>query len=60
MSAPVTFLMAIHCHQPVGNFDFVFKQAYANAYEPFLCVLERHPNVRLAFHYSGCLLDWLG
>ena len=59
MSAPVTLLMAIHCHQPVGNFGFVFEEAYAQAYEPFLRTLERHPGVRLALHYSGCLLDWL-
>ncbi|MBI2104927.1 MAG: DUF1926 domain-containing protein [Candidatus Omnitrophica bacterium] len=59
MSAPVTLLMAVHCHQPVGNFGFVFEEAYAKAYEPFLRVLERHPGVRLALHYSGCLLDWL-
>ncbi len=59
MNPSVTLLMAIHCHQPVGNFGFVFEEAYAKAYEPFLCVLERHPGVRLALHYSGCLLDWL-
>ncbi len=59
MTAPVTLLMAIHCHQPVGNFGFVFEEAYAKAYEPFLSVLERHPDVRLALHYSGPLLDWL-
>lgn len=59
MSAPVTLLMAIHCHQPVGNFDFVFEQAFAQSYDPFLQVLERHPGVRLALHYSGPLLDWL-
>lgn len=58
MAAPVTLLMAIHCHQPVGNFGFVFEEAYAKAYEPFLSVLERHPQVRLALHYSGPLLDW--
>jgi alpha-amylase len=51
--------MAIHCHQPVGNFGFVFEEAYTQAYDPFLRVLERHPGVRLALHYSGCLLDWL-
>ncbi|MBI3330940.1 MAG: alpha-amylase, partial [Candidatus Omnitrophica bacterium] len=55
----MTLLMAIHCHQPVGNFGFVFEEAYAKAYEPFLSVLERHQAVRLALHYSGCLLDWL-
>ncbi len=59
MSGTVNLLMAIHCHQPVGNFGFVFEQAYAKAYEPFLRALERHPRVRLALHYSGCLLDWL-
>jgi alpha-amylase len=59
MSGSVTLLMAIHCHQPVGNFGFVFEQAYTEAYEPFLRILERHPAVRLALHYSGCLLDWL-
>ncbi len=59
MTAPVTLLMAVHCHQPVGNFDFVLEQASAKAYEPFVTVLERHPSVRLALHYSGCLLDWL-
>ncbi len=59
MSAPVTLLMAIHCHQPVGNFGFVFEEAYEKSYDPFLRVLERHPAVRLALHYSGPLLDWL-
>lgn len=59
MSDTVTLLMAFHCHQPVGNFGFVFEEAYAKAYDPFLSVLERHPDVRLALHYSGCLLDWL-
>ncbi|MBI3996202.1 MAG: DUF1926 domain-containing protein [Candidatus Omnitrophica bacterium] len=59
MNPSVTFLMAFHCHQPVGNFGFVFEEAYAKAYDPFLGVLERHPDVRLALHYSGCLLDWL-
>ena len=59
MAAPVTLLMAIHCHQPVGNFGFVFEDAFAKAYDPFLEMLERHPHVRLALHYSGSLLDWL-
>ena len=59
MAAPVTLLMAVHSHQPIGNFGFVFEEAFAKAYEPFLRVLERHPQVRLSLHYSGCLLDWL-
>ena len=59
MTPSITLLMAIHCHQPVGNFGFVFEEAYERAYDPFLRVLERHPGVRLSLHYSGCLLDWL-
>jgi len=51
--------LAIHNHQPVGNFPWVFEQAYRQSYLPMLESLERHPAVRLSMHYSGCLLDWL-
>jgi len=54
----VYLLMAFHCHQPVGNFDFVFEKAFQNAYEPFVTILERHPTIRVTLHYSGSLLDW--
>jgi hypothetical protein len=50
---------AIHNHQPVGNYPFVFEQVYRDAYLPFLEALERHPRVRISLHISGCLLDWL-
>ncbi len=49
----------IHNHQPIGNFDFVFEQAYDQSYSPFFEVLEKHPNVRMTKHYSGILLEWL-
>lgn len=52
-------LFAVHNHQPVGNFDFIFERAFERAYKPFLEVLERHPGVRLSLHFSGILLDWL-
>lgn len=55
----VKLALALHNHQPVGNFPWVFAQAYRDAYEPMLAALERHPHVRLALHYSGPLLDWL-
>ncbi len=55
----VTLGLAIHNHQPVGNFPSVFEQAYRQAYEPMVGALERHHDVRLALHYSGPLLDWL-
>jgi hypothetical protein len=51
--------LGIHNHQPVGNFDFVFEDSYKKAYFPFLEILERHPNVRLAMHYSGILIEWI-
>jgi len=51
--------LAIHNHQPLGNFPWVFEQAYQQAYLPMVEALERHPAVRLCLHYSGCLIDWL-
>jgi len=55
----IAFLMAIHCHQPVGNFDGIFEHAYNKSYLPFIEVLERFPRIRLSLHYTGPLLDWL-
>ena len=55
----VNFAIGIHNHQPVGNFDFVFEDAYQKAYAPFLELLERHPKIRIAQHYSGILFNWL-
>jgi len=51
--------LAIHNHQPLGNFPWVFEQAYQQAYLPMVEALERHSTVRLSLHYSGCLIDWL-
>jgi len=56
---PVTLLLGIHNHQPVGNFAHVFRLAFDRCYRPFLDILERHPRIRLALHYSGPLLDWM-
>ncbi len=50
---------AIHNHQPVGNFDFIFERAFDRAYQPFLQVLIDHPRIRMSMHFSGILLDWL-
>lgn len=58
-SNKINLLFAVHCHQPVGNFDGVFEEAYNKAYLPFIQALERHPKIKMALHYSGCLLDWL-
>jgi len=55
----VKLLFGIHCHQPVGNFDFVIEEVYKHSYLPFIEVLKRFPCVRVSLHYSGCLLEWL-
>ena len=56
---PITLILLIHDHQPVGNFDGVFEQAYADAYDPFLRFLESHPRIRTGLHTSGPLLQWI-
>ncbi len=59
MSNHIYLALAIHNHQPVGNFEWVFQEAYRKAYAPMVTALEAHPSVRLALHYSGSLRDWL-
>ncbi|MFH0948149.1 MAG: alpha-amylase/4-alpha-glucanotransferase domain-containing protein [Elusimicrobiota bacterium] len=54
----INFIFGVHNHQPVGNFDNVFEWATKQAYEPFLDVIEKHPNIKVVFHYTGCLIDW--
>ena len=53
------FLLLIHSHQPVGNFESVFESAYQKSYLPFVQAVVRHPGIRLALHYSGPLLEWM-
>jgi hypothetical protein len=52
-------VLIVHAHQPAGNFEHVFEECYRTAYDPFLAMLEKHPGVRLALHYSGPLLLWI-
>ena len=56
----IHFGLLLHNHQPVGNFPWVFQQVYEAAYLPLIEALERHAQIRLALHYTGSLLDWLG
>ena len=59
MTGRIALALAIHNHQPVGNFGWVFEDVYGAAYEPLLRALERHPAVRLSLHYTGPLIEWL-
>ena len=53
VTARISLALAIHNHQPVGNFGWVFAEVYEQAYLPMVEALERHPCVRVALHYSG-------
>ena len=59
MTQPVSLLLGVHAHQPVGNFSSVLEEAHARCYRPFLRTLHRYPQFRFAAHFSGWLLDWL-
>lgn len=59
MTTPLQFCLVLHNHQPVGNFDFVYEQAYADSYLPFLESFEPFHRLRLSLHISGPLAEWL-
>ena len=53
------FVFIVHAHQPAGNFEHVFEECYQHSYDAFLSLVEKHPKIRLALHYSGPLLLWI-
>lgn len=55
----VQFIFGIHLHQPVGNFDWVFEDAFQKSYKPFIDTLKRYPSIAIVIHISGSLLEWL-
>lgn len=59
MSPTVKFVFGLHNHQPTGNFDHVFEEAYRKSYLPFAELLERHPRIRVSLHHTGILLEWI-
>ncbi len=56
---PIRFLFVLHDHQPIGNFDDVFEQAYQDSYKPFLDLFESYPSLKIGLHTSGPLMEWL-
>lgn len=52
--------LVLHNHQPIGNFDGVFEQAYQDSYLPFLEVFEPYDRLNISLHTSGPLMMWLG
>ena len=55
----IRLILALHNHQPIGNFDHIFEQAYQDSYLPFLDVFSRYPSLQIALHTSGSLMEWL-
>lgn len=55
----VSFILALHNHQPVGNLPEVFSNAFKKAYAPFLEILYHYPDIKVVLHYSGILLEWI-
>lgn len=59
MTEKINFAFGVHNHQPIGNFEHVFDQAYQRCYRPFLKILKKYPDFKMSLHYSGILFDWL-
>ena len=59
MTSALRLVLVFHNHQPVGNFDGVFEQAYLDSYRPFLDVFEQYTDLSIALHTSGSLMEWL-
>lgn len=57
--SPLEFALAVHVHQPVGNFDRVFREHVDHAYKPFLSRTRAGGLRPITLHLSGPLLDWL-
>lgn len=55
----IHLLFGLHNHQPVGNFEHIFEQAYEKCYRPLLETLNRFPSFRLSLHHSGSLIEWI-
>ncbi len=59
MKPTVRLCLVLHNHQPIGNFEHVFEQAYDESYLPFLQVFEPFENLNISLHISGPLAQWL-
>jgi alpha-amylase len=55
----INLIFGTHNHQPIGNFDSIFEDAYQRAYKPFLDVFEKFPHLKISKHYTGILFEWI-
>ncbi|MDH3270783.1 MAG: DUF1925 domain-containing protein [Gemmatimonadota bacterium] len=54
------FSFVLHIHQPVGNFDHVFRDHAVDVYRPFFDFLADRELWPIGLHASGSLIEWLG
>ncbi len=59
VTEPLRLCLGLHLHQPVGNFDHVFRDHLDAVYAPLLGGLRDGTIGPVAMHLSGPLLDWL-
>jgi alpha-amylase len=59
MPPRIRLILALHNHQPVGNFDHIIQQAFEDSYNPFLEVFSRYESLKMSLHVSGSLMEWL-
>lgn len=52
-------IIGAHYHTPFGLSDQEFETEYKSHYKPFIASIYKYPNVPVALHFSGVLLDWL-
>ncbi len=55
----VALLFGVHGHQPVGNFPWIFEEAFEKAYRPFMEVVRDFPSFSFTLHYTGPLWEWI-
>ncbi|PIE05192.1 MAG: hypothetical protein CSA76_00330 [Spirochaetales bacterium] len=44
---------------PAGESEYLFEEAYQNAFKPFLTAIYNHQTIKPTLFYSGPLLEWL-
>ncbi len=59
MANRIRLALALHNHQPIGNFDQVIESAYTDSYLPFLDLFTDYQPLRISLHISGSLAEWL-
>ena len=60
--ASVGLVFGLHLHQPIGNFDHVFRTHVDDVYRPILAALDRHdvvlgPTEEIFVAGDGTVLD---